>query len=106
MNNLLKMEKYQLSHNIFYWCGLIGIFLIGFFTADTYVPEAMGPMGCVKLVQRIRKPQQACCLPGFSLTLPLCLAHLLGSLFFLLQSTSMARMGNVCMFRTCRPLCT
>lgn len=45
MNNLLKMEKYQLSHNIFYWCGLIGIFLIGFFTADTYVPEAMGPMG-------------------------------------------------------------
>ena len=40
MNNLLKMEKYQLSHNIFYWCGLIGIFLIGFFTADTYVPEA------------------------------------------------------------------
>ena len=28
MNNLLKMEKYQLSHNIFYWCGLIGIFLI------------------------------------------------------------------------------
>ena len=29
MNNLLKMEKYQLSHNIFYWCGLIGIFLIG-----------------------------------------------------------------------------
>lgn len=30
MNNLLKMEKYQLSHNIFYWCGLIGIFLIGF----------------------------------------------------------------------------
>ena len=45
MNNLLKMEKYQLSHNIFYWCGLIGIFLIGFFTADTYVPEAMGPIG-------------------------------------------------------------
>lgn len=44
MNNLLKMEKYQLSHNIFYWCGLIGIFLIGF-TADTYVPEAMGSQG-------------------------------------------------------------
>lgn len=37
MNNLLKMEKYQLSHNIFYWCGLIGIFLIGFFTADICV---------------------------------------------------------------------
>ena len=42
MNNVLKMEKYQLSHNIYYWCGLIGIFLIGFFTADTYVP-GIGP---------------------------------------------------------------
>ena len=45
MNNLLKMERYQLSHNFFYWGGLIGIFLIGFFTADTYVPEVMGPDG-------------------------------------------------------------
>lgn len=43
MSNLLKMERYQLSHNFFYWCGLIGIFLIGFLTADTYVPEVMGP---------------------------------------------------------------
>ena len=45
MSNLLKMERYQLSHNFFYWCGIIGIFLIGFFTAETYVPEAMGPTG-------------------------------------------------------------
>lgn len=45
MSNLLKMERYQLSHNFFYWCGLIGIFLIGFLTADTYVPEVMGPIG-------------------------------------------------------------
>ncbi len=45
MSNLLKMEKYQLSHNFFYWCGMVGIFLIGFFTAETYVPEVMGPIG-------------------------------------------------------------
>ena len=44
MNNLLKMEKYQLSHNIFYWWFNRDI-LIGFFTADTYVPEAMGAYG-------------------------------------------------------------
>lgn len=45
MINLLKMERYQLSHNFFYWCGIIGIFLIGFFTAETYVPEVMGTTG-------------------------------------------------------------
>lgn len=45
MSNLLKMEKYQLSHNFLYWCGMAGIFFIGFFTAETYVPEAMGPTG-------------------------------------------------------------
>lgn len=45
MSNLLKMERYQLSHNLLYWCGMIGIFLIGFFTAETYVPEVMGPTG-------------------------------------------------------------
>ena len=45
MRNLLKMERYQLSHNFFYWCGFIGIFFIGFFTAETYVPEVMGPTG-------------------------------------------------------------
>lgn len=45
MSNLLKMERYQLSHNFFYWSGMIGIFLIGFFTAETYVPEVMGPTG-------------------------------------------------------------
>ena len=45
MSNLLKMERYQLSHNFLYWCGMVGIFLIGFFTADTYVPEVMGTTG-------------------------------------------------------------
>ena len=45
MSNLLKMERYQLSHNFLYWCGVVGIFLIGFFTAETYVPEVMGPTG-------------------------------------------------------------
>ena len=41
MNNLLKMENINYLDNIFYWCGLIGIFLIGF-TADTYVPKLWG----------------------------------------------------------------
>lgn len=45
MSNLLKMERYQLLHNFFYWCGLVVVFLLGFLTADTYVPEAMGPEG-------------------------------------------------------------
>ena len=45
MRNLLKMEGYQLSHNFLYWCGMVGIFLIGFFTAETYVPEVMGTTG-------------------------------------------------------------
>lgn len=45
MSNLLKMERYQLSHNFLYWCGMVGIFLIGFFTAETYVPEVMGTTG-------------------------------------------------------------
>ena len=39
MEKLLKMEKYQFLHNFVYWCGMIGIFVLGFFTADTYVPE-------------------------------------------------------------------
>ena len=37
MDKLLKLEKYQLLHNSIYWCGMIGIFILGFFTADTYV---------------------------------------------------------------------
>ena len=45
MSNLLKMEKYQLTHNMFYWCGMAGVFLTGLLTADTYVPEVMGPSG-------------------------------------------------------------
>ena len=45
MEKLLKMEKYQFLHNFVYWCGIIGIFVLGFFTADTYVPEVMGPAG-------------------------------------------------------------
>lgn len=42
MDKLLKMEKYQLLHNSLYWCSMIGIFVMGFFTADTYVTEVMG----------------------------------------------------------------
>lgn len=42
MSNLLKMERYQLSHNSFYWCGIVGVFFIGFLTADTYMSEIMG----------------------------------------------------------------
>lgn len=45
MNNLLKMEKYQLLHNKVYWGGVISVFLIGFLTADTYVSEVMGVDG-------------------------------------------------------------
>lgn len=45
MNNLLKMERYQLFHNYFYCCGLIVVFLMGFLTADTYILEVMGPDG-------------------------------------------------------------
>ncbi len=41
MDKLLKLEKYQLLHNSIYWCGMIGIFILGFFTADTYVTEVM-----------------------------------------------------------------
>lgn len=47
MNNLLKMERYQLFHNFFYWCGLIIVFFMGFLTADTYILEVMGPDGGV-----------------------------------------------------------
>ncbi len=45
MSNLLKMEKYQLSHNIFYWCGMVGIFLIGFLRQKLMSPEVMGTTG-------------------------------------------------------------
>lgn len=48
MNNLLKMERYHLLHNWVYWAGMLGIFLIGFYTAETYetyVPEMMGLTG-------------------------------------------------------------
>lgn len=41
MDKLLKLEKYQLLHNSIYWCGMIGILILGFFTADTYVTEAV-----------------------------------------------------------------
>lgn len=47
MKKLLNMEKYQLLHNYFYIGGLLGIFLIGFFMADTYITEVMGPEGGV-----------------------------------------------------------
>lgn len=45
MHNLLKMDKYQLIRNRLYWAGIIGVFLLGFFTAETYVPEFLGPGG-------------------------------------------------------------
>lgn len=45
MYNLIKMEKYQLLHNLFYWCGIVCVFLLGFFTAETYVQEVMGAPG-------------------------------------------------------------
>lgn len=45
MHNLLKMERYQLWHNRLYWGSLAGVFLIGLLTAETYVPELMGPGG-------------------------------------------------------------
>lgn len=41
MDKLLKLKKYQLLHNSIYWCGMIGIFILGFFTADTYVTEVI-----------------------------------------------------------------
>lgn len=44
MDNLLRMEKYHLLHNRIYWCGIAGVFLIGFFTADTYMLETMENM--------------------------------------------------------------
>lgn len=45
MSNLLKMERYQLFHNFFYWCGLLLVFSMGFLTADTYLLEVLGPDG-------------------------------------------------------------
>mgnify|MGYP004562759755 CR=1 FL=1 len=45
MDKLLKMERYQLVHNSIYWCSMIGIFVLGLFTADSYVMEVMGPTG-------------------------------------------------------------
>ena len=43
MINLIKTEKYHLLHNWIYWCGMAGVFLLGFLTAETYVAEVMGP---------------------------------------------------------------
>lgn len=45
MSNLLKMERYLFLHNRLYLGGILGVFLLGFFTAETYVPELMGPAG-------------------------------------------------------------
>ncbi len=45
MHNLLKMQRYQLLHNRTYWYGMLGVFLIGFVMAETYVPEVMGSTG-------------------------------------------------------------
>lgn len=49
MDKLLKLEKYQLLHNSIYWCGMIGIFILGFFTADTYVTEVMEQLAFLAL---------------------------------------------------------
>lgn len=45
MSNLLKMDRYQLCHNRVYLGGLLAVFLLGFFMADTYILEVMGPGG-------------------------------------------------------------
>ena len=45
MSNLLKMERYHLFHNFFYWSGLLIVFSMGLLTADTYILEVMGPDG-------------------------------------------------------------
>ena len=47
MHNLLKMDKYQLIRNRLFWAGMVGVFLLGFFTAETHVPEFLGPGGGV-----------------------------------------------------------
>lgn len=45
MRNLMKMERYQLLRNPVYWLCLAAVFLSGFLTADTYLPEVLGPGG-------------------------------------------------------------
>lgn len=45
LNNLIKMERYQLFHNRTYWWSVVIIFMIGFITADTYLTEVLGPGG-------------------------------------------------------------
>lgn len=45
MNNLLKMNNYQLLRNRIYLGGCIGIFLLGFLTARTYETDVLGASG-------------------------------------------------------------
>lgn len=45
MKNLIKMEVYQLSHNWLYWFSCIGVFLLGFLTADSYLSDILGSDG-------------------------------------------------------------
>lgn len=45
MYNLLKMDRYQLMRNRIFLSSIIGILFLGFFIADTYLPEVMGPGG-------------------------------------------------------------
>lgn len=47
MSNLLRMEKYHLLRNRIYWFGIAGVFLIGFFTADTYVQDLIDGVSSV-----------------------------------------------------------
>ena len=43
MNTLFKMERYQLFHNPIYWSTLVGVFILGFLTGETYLREPLGP---------------------------------------------------------------
>lgn len=45
MISLLRMERYQLLHSRVYLGGLTGIFILGLITADSYLPEVLGPDG-------------------------------------------------------------
>ena len=43
LNNLLKTERYQIFHNRTYWLSVFMVFMLGFFTAPTYISEIFGP---------------------------------------------------------------
>lgn len=47
MSNLFRMEKYYLLHNRVYWFGIAGVFVIGLFTADTYLQDMISDVSVV-----------------------------------------------------------